>query len=150
MGSTPRMATNLKWSVRAIPCFSTVPQATLQSNCDQYSRGVKLLQDGRSPDLREAVLLLSAAAETGHIPAKVALAEIYIEGLGLPRDFALAQRLCEEAASVGDPAAQYCLGRMHHEGLGTKKDMRKAVFCWKIAAAQGDVRAADALRNVRT
>eukprot|EP00451_Oxyrrhis_marina_P046404 CAMPEP_0204448360 /NCGR_PEP_ID=MMETSP0470-20130426/98242_1 /ASSEMBLY_ACC=CAM_ASM_000385 /TAXON_ID=2969 /ORGANISM="Oxyrrhis marina" /LENGTH=296 /DNA_ID=CAMNT_0051448101 /DNA_START=133 /DNA_END=1023 /DNA_ORIENTATION=+ len=149
MGSTPRMTTSLRWSVRSTPSFSVGPGVSFPNDCDQHSRAVKLLQGGRSADLREAVLLLSAAEKSGHVPAKVALAEIYIEGLGLPRDFALAQRLCEEAASVGDAAAQYCLGRMHCEGLGTKKDMRKAVFCWKIAAAQGDPRAADALRGVQ-
>jgi TPR repeat protein len=76
-------------------------------------------------------------AEAGDTEAQMALAGLYLAGLGMPADAAEAARWYRRAAASGDPVAQLNLGDFHLKGLGVSRDPLLAYAWFSLAADQG-------------
>lgn len=96
---------------------------------------------GVAPDARQAVTLLTKAADAGSAEAAGRLGKLYLDGDGVLQDVGAAQSWLTRAAQAGDVAAQRELGLLYDNGLGTAKDPRKAYVWLDIAARNGDAQA---------
>jgi TPR repeat protein len=96
---------------------------------------------GIAPDARQAVTLLTKAADAGSAEAAGRLGKLYLDGDGVLQDVGAAQSWLTHAAQAGDVAAQRELGLLYENGLGTAKDPRKAYVWLDIAARNGDAQA---------
>ena len=76
-------------------------------------------------------------AEAGDPEAQVALAGLYLDGLGVPRDQAEGARWYRLAAEQGEPVAQMNLGDLYSRGQGVPRDLAQAYLWLSLAAAQG-------------
>ncbi len=72
---------------------------------------------------------------------QVALARMYLKGLGVPKNYARAMKWFRRAAAQGDARAQFHLGLMYDVGLGVPENSTEAVKWFHRAAEQGDARA---------
>src|SRR6266446_3045837 len=88
---------------------------------------------GIAPDARQAVTLLTKAADAGSAEAAGRLGKLYLDGDGVLQDVGAAQSWLTHAAQAGDVAAQRELGLLYENGLGTAKDSRKAYVWLDIA-----------------
>lgn len=62
----------------------------------------------------------------------------YADGVGVPRDYAVAARYYRMAAQKGYIAAQYNLAWLLENGVGVKQDLHEAAVWYRKAAEQGD------------
>lgn len=77
------------------------------------------------------------AADAENAEAQYALAELYLKGDGVGRDYRVAAQLFRRAAEKGNLArAQYALGLLYQRGLGVPKNDVEAVLWWQKAADQ--------------
>ncbi len=94
---------------------------------------------GRSPYDTSAAESLLNAAEGGDPDAQLALGHAYLNGDGLPQDYAEARYWFQEAAYQGLAEAQFTIGMMHLEGsAGGLQDSRLGYAWLGAAAAQSD------------
>ena len=80
---------------------------------------------------------IRAKAEQGDVEAQVALAEVYLEGRGVPVDYVEAAKWYRKAAEQGDASAQTNLGTMYERGLGVPQDYTESAQWYRKAADQG-------------
>jgi hypothetical protein len=66
---------------------------------------------------------------------------MYLEGLGVPQDYAQAISWYRKAAAQGDAHAQFNLGLMYDHGRGVPQDYAQAASWFSKAADQGDANA---------
>jgi uncharacterized protein len=66
------------------------------------------------------------AAQGGDVEAQVMIADIYLNGRGVPQNLAAGRHWCEEAAKVQDFRSFYCLGEIYRRGLGVKQNYSEA------------------------
>lgn len=78
-----------------------------------------------------------ALAEACDPQAATALAGLYHDGLGVPRNERLAVHWYRIAAEGGGPVAQMNLGDLYAGGRGVTKDRVQAYFWLALAAKQG-------------
>ena len=76
-------------------------------------------------------------AGAGDVAAQVALAGLYMSGLGVARDPAEAVLWYRRAALAGDPVAQLNLGDLYGRGQGVPRDPLEAYAWFSLAADQG-------------
>lgn len=88
------------------------------------------------------------ATATASLADRVAEAQAYEYGEGVPKDLRKAAALYCEAAREGDAEAQYGLGWMYAMGRGVARDDAVAASLLGMAAAAGHAGAAKALRFV--
>jgi TPR repeat protein len=69
-------------------------------------------------DYRDAIPLLTRAANAGHPRAQATLGLSYLQATGVPQNDRLAAFWLQKAAAQGHRAAEYQLGSMYEEGLG--------------------------------
>jgi TPR repeat protein len=81
--------------------------------------------------------LYRLAAERGFAAAQINLAWLYVQGLGVAQDQAVAAGWYRRAAEQGHPYAQNRLGSMLSEGRGLAKDEAAALGWYRKAAEQG-------------
>jgi len=67
------------------------------------------------------------------------LAEMYLDGAGVPRDEAKAFYLASDASVAGDIDAKELLGRMYADGRGTPRDEELATNLFRAAVDAGNV-----------
>ena len=92
------------------------------------------------PSDREAVRLMTRAAEAGFVTAMVGLAELHEQGrAGLAVDLAQAVQWQRRAAEAGSVDAQVSLATAHYLGRGAPKDPALAAHWYRVAAQGGDV-----------
>ena len=101
---------------------------------DPLLRADRALASGRA---EEAVAILKAGAESGHVRAQTRLAWSYEAGRGVARDLALAAKWFSMAAQGGDGEAMYALAVMHGTGAGQVKDPVRAEQWLQRSAAAG-------------
>ena len=65
------------------------------------------------------------------------LAAMYMEGVGVGRDYAKAFLYCEKIARLGDVGAKYTIGEMYDKGLGVAENEYAAVKWYEEAAQEG-------------
>lgn len=93
-----------------------------------------------SPSDREAVRLMTRAAEAGFVTAMVGLAELHELGrAGLTVDLARAVQWQRRAAEAGSVDAQVALATAFYLGRGTPRDPALAARWYRVAAQAGDV-----------
>ena len=81
---------------------------------------------GVPPDPERAILWFAMGAGLGDQYAIFNLANSYMNGEWVARDYAHAARLHEQAAMRGMAEAQYFMGCFYAEGIGVKKDAGRA------------------------
>ncbi len=87
----------------------------------------------QSPDFDE----MKALAEQGNATAQFILGVMYLNGEGVPQDYAAAMEWYKLAVAQGNADAQYNLGLMNVRGQGVIQDHKEAVRLYGLAAAQG-------------
>lgn len=124
---------------------------TLAGGADAaFAEGLRAYDAG---DYTDAVKRWRPLAERGDAEAEAALAGLYVQGLGVPRDAAEAVHWYRRAAERGHGVAQMNLGDMLARGRGVKRDPVRAYFWLELAARQGKswaVRRRDELANTMT
>lgn len=89
--------------------------------------------------LQKAFLLFSSAAAAGYAEAQTMLGNMYMEGVGAPKNCALAENWYRKAAAADNPAALAGLGYLAAQGCGkTPKDFKAAARYYSRAAALGN------------
>ena len=91
---------------------------------------------------------LTAASRPPSPVDKLALAQSYEYGEGLPQDQRLAASIYCEAAVAGSPEAAYRLGWMYANGRGVAHDDGTAVALFELAASEGHAFARTLLRRM--
>jgi TonB family protein len=108
----------------------------------EYNLGVAAFS-GRegTPDYGRALEAFRKTAREGYAPAQLALAKMYLDGLGMQRDPGLAADWCVKAAKQGLPEAEFMSGLMAANGDGMPRNLSSAANWYKKAAAQGHAKA---------
>lgn len=83
---------------------------------------------------RSPVQLWQAPAERGDVEAQAVLADIYLQGEGVPQDFSMAAAWYRRAAEQAHPAAMVSLGSLYEQGLGVPANVEQAVAWYQRAA----------------
>lgn len=100
---------------------------------DAFARAIAAYDAGR---YGAAVSIWTRLAENGDVDATAALAGLYRQGLGVPRDGARAAALYRRAGLGGHVIAQANLGEMLAQGVGVARDPGRA-WAWLRRAADG-------------
>jgi uncharacterized protein len=79
----------------------------------------------------------AAEVDAGRIDMK--LAQMYLNGDGVPRDEAKAFYLVSNASATGDTDAEELLGRLYAEGRGVRRDDELATNLFRAAVDGGNV-----------
>ncbi|KAA0569434.1 tetratricopeptide repeat protein [Azospirillum sp. Sh1] len=95
----------------------------------------------KSGDFQQAKEVFETCAERNHAQSMIFLSQIYTDGLGVPRDPAIAARWMLRAAETGYAAAQYDYGLTLLRGDGIPCDLDAGKEWIRKAAVQGDVNA---------
>jgi len=92
------------------------------------------------PNPREALRLMTRAAQGGFVTGMFGLAQMHELGQGgLRVDLVEANRWYQRAAEAGSVDAQVAIGTAHYLGRGATKDAALAARWFRIAAQGGDV-----------
>jgi len=110
--------------------------ADLRGSPEQlWQRAVTLIDRN---NYRDAIPLLTQAANMGHPKAQATLGIAYQDGNGVKVDARAAAHWFGLAAAQGHRASQYALGAMYEEGEGgLPRDKRKATELYLASAKQG-------------
>jgi len=92
---------------------------------------------GTAKDVRVKFRYLRRAANSGHVGAKTALAQMYLSGAGTGKDPYKAASLLNEAAAQGHALAQTELGLLYEKGTGVPTDGERSVSLFRQAAIAG-------------
>ena len=100
-------------------------------------------------DYNAVVAELRPLADAGNAEAQCRLGMLYLEGMGVRPNDALAASWLRRAADQGHGEAQYQFGRLHLSGRGVPDDRREAIAWLTKAAAAGYAPASSLLRQLR-
>ncbi len=93
----------------------------------------------RDASVREALRLMTRAADAGFVTAMVGLGELYERGHAqLPRDLALSVQWYRRGAEAGSLEAQLAVATAHYLGRGAALDKVQAARWYRLAAQAGD------------
>jgi len=95
------------------------------------------MKDASASEANRKFESYQADAERGDAQAQLALAQMYKNGQGVPKNDELAFELFLKAAKQGDAQAQYEVAHMYKNGLGTSKNL-EVTFEWFQKAAVQD------------
>lgn len=88
------------------------------------------------------------AAAAGNPLAMTSLANLHMQGLGVPRDPTRAAGWYRRAAELGDAVGQLNIGDLLSRGVGVPRDRVKGYMWLGLAAAQGRTWAADRQKEI--
>lgn len=97
--------------------------------------GLKAYQAG---DYATALQEFLPLAEAGQASAQAAVGQMYLDGLGVPKDPAQAAIWLEKAATGGNARARAQIGALYATGTGVPQDEMKASY-WLLKAANQNV-----------
>ena len=103
-----------------------------------FQRGVQAYQHG---NYAAALADLQPAAEAGNPSAQFTLAEMHANGLGTPKNDAVAAQWYERAAEQGVVKAQLIVAQYYGIGRGVAANDAKAAKWYEKAAQQGNAEA---------
>ena len=86
---------------------------------------------------RQRLDAIKSRAEKGDAEAQIQLADLYTEGIGVPKDLSKAAKWHRKAAEQGNARGECLLGLDYVDGLGVKKNLPQAVHWLAKAADQG-------------
>lgn len=92
----------------------------------------------KTGDHRDGLMFMTECARRGNAPSMIYLAQMYTDGLGVPRDPRLAAAWLKRAADKGYSVAQYHYGVALLLGEGVDRDHVAARDWLQRAAGQGD------------
>jgi hypothetical protein len=81
---------------------------------------------------------LLAKANAGDVASQRTVGFIYVQAIGVQKDYAQAATWFRKAAGQGDMQSQTLLGMLYHKGLGIPRDDTQAAALFLKAAGQGD------------
>lgn len=87
----------------------------------------------------KAFLLFTKAEEYGSTDASNWIGDMYFDGCGVERDYAMSVNYYRQAAEMGLAEAQCNMGYMYYQGLGVTKDYARAQQWLERSAAQDHV-----------
>ncbi len=123
----------------AVVAFSLVLATNRLAAGQDFADGLAAYDAG---DYASSLAVWLPLAEAGNSEAQLAVAGLYLNGLGVARRPEEAARWYGHAAAAGDPVARLNLGDLYARGLGVPRDLVRA-FAWlSLAAEQGRVWAA--------
>jgi hypothetical protein len=140
---TGRMAVNGRMAVAG--AVSAPPSARPDSGL--MARNPGLARAIEQADMAAASAALHGA-ERGDAGSQFNLGNKYLNGQGVPQDYAKAAEWFKKAAEQGNAEAQYLLGCMYNKGHGVPQNEAEAVQWVKKAAAQGHPKARETLREL--
>lgn len=114
----------------------------LHKNCYQYIYG----NYSEGPDYALAYEWCRRGAAAGIANSQALLAEMYMQGLYIPRDYRLALQWYHRAAERGHSHAQLMLYHIYFLGLGTPKAKSKAAKWLDKSASNGNLQAIKILK----
>jgi TPR repeat protein len=103
----------------------------------------------KEPDNEKAFLLLRRAAQQGHLQATYALAWLYLDGRGTPRNPEQAAKLFTVAAHKGHADSQYMLSVLYAQGRGLPIDKAASFYWLQQSAMNGQPEAKKSLGTVQ-
>lgn len=92
----------------------------------------------RSGDAAGAIRQFQSLAMLGRSEAQTMLGIMYLKGMGVKADPAIAAVWFYKAARLGQPQAQLLLASLHYEGRGVGRKAGEAYFWARVAAGHGD------------
>ncbi len=119
-------------------------KAAMADGAADYDKARKFFENGNHA---EAAVWLEKAVKQGHSVARLPLAAMYREGLGVEQDLGRAVELFTISAEEGYPSAQFTLGALYRAGEGVETDYSLAFKWFQKAARQGEV---DSQNNLGT
>ena len=99
-------------------------------------------------DLKKALHWFRKAAFNGNPQAQTTIGAMYLNGMGMDKDYYTAFEWFDKAATQGFPEAQYNLGIMYVEGLAVSKNDNNALKWLRKASIQGHTGAAHSLAEL--
>ena len=91
---------------------------------------------------------IQKAADRGYAEAQIRLGVMYINGKGVPQNYAEALKWFRKAADQRSAVGQYYLALMYDRGLGVPQNYTEAVNWFRKAAEQGNAEAQTSLGNM--
>ena len=123
-------------------------QAGEMTNRDAFIAGALILDleqmgvdRGEEPDYSLAHELLGMAAAQDNANACFYLGDLHENGIGTPKDAAIAAAWYGKAAELGHTDAQFCMGLSWLHGDGVEKNPGAAAYWFEKAAQAGDTQA---------
>jgi TPR repeat protein len=114
--------------------------------CTQYDFGIELEKKGKFAD---AMLLLEAAANQGHISAQYKLGLIYKKGgSGVEKDYTQALKWFRASSEKNYSGGYYQMGLMYLDGLGVAKDINQAIIWFQASLKEGNKLAEEELNKI--
>ncbi len=120
--------------MRLIPTVIALVCLCLSPARADFAAGLQAYDGG---DYAEALTEWQALAQAGDPDAQTALAGLFIEGLGVARNPAMAVHWYRRAAHQGAVMAQLNLGDLYARGLGVRRDLVVAYAWLEMAARTG-------------
>lgn len=111
-----------------------IPSVAFTQQCTPLEEAVIAVNEAR---YEEALELLQPLAGQGNSDAQNVLGGLYLQGLGVSRDYAQARDWFEASAAQGNPLACYNLGGMYANGIGVTQDCEKAIELVRRPAEAG-------------
>lgn len=90
-----------------------------------------------SPNGEPEIPTLRSGPEPSSVEQEIKLANEYLAGRGVKRDFKQSAYWFEMAAKRGDPQAQAQIGYFYEAGIGVQKDPERAAHWYQLAASGG-------------
>ena len=130
------------WGVArdAVEAAKWYTKAASQGNIEaQHSLGLLNTHAGNYifANPKNSVKWFRAAAEQGHASSQMFLADAYVEGDGVVRNYAEAAKWYQKATVQGDGMAMHGLAVLYAKGFGIPKDLVKAYAWNNVSATQG-------------
>lgn len=119
-------------------CVLVVADSLFKNEVTSYDKAV--LEVGRRK-YSAAARQFQELADQGMREAQSALGTLYLEGNGVPQDYAQAIKHFLRAAQQDDRNACYSLAVIYASGRGTAKDLNSAIVWYRRAAELGHLRA---------
>lgn len=130
----------IKWDVHK--CFNLI-QASSNGDTNALIELGKGFYGGslKEIDWSFAALCFELAAERGDKSAQFMIANLYINGHGVPKSMTKAADWYKKIAEQGDLEAQYQLGLMYDSCEGIEENKKEAVYWYEKSAEQGKAEA---------
>src|SRR5579872_6842397 len=109
------------------------------SGKEQYEEALLLAREADRNNGPLPVTLLQEAAKAAYTPAIYALANWYIHGKGVKKNFKKAVSLLKKAASDKYAPAEFDLAASYELGKGVTKNLKAALIWYRRAANGGDL-----------
>ncbi|MBM3555379.1 MAG: sel1 repeat family protein [Alphaproteobacteria bacterium] len=123
-----------QWLLALVLVVTSVPAMS------GYKEGVYYF---RQREYKDAIKEFLADAEKGHPEAQYYLGNMYVRGLGMNQNDALAYKWFKASGDQGNAKSQYNLGLMYMEGRGIRKDNIQAYIWFSLTANSGDYEVGD-------